>query len=382
MGIFLQTDLSWTESVHFQSFITGVIALNALTLGMELDLHWGGWLWVEEAMQAIYFFELSVRGKRHGWNFFIHSEDWAWNNLDFIIVMGGVLEQWMMPLYKLIMSLATGTVVESAHGGGSLLPLLRMLRLLRILRLLRLLKSFKPLYKLSLGVLEAMQAMQWVLVLTFVLLYASSILFTSLVGHGLMMGVTIPSQSRAIFGSVLESMFLLFRIMNGDQTPMEPLLHSAQLKILFILFMVISNWMVLAILTAVVSENMLCATNEFMRVEKKEDEDIAKKKSSERLIALFKEIDKDGDSTIDEPEFHALLADKGLCDEFCNATGLGVRDLKDLFTLLSHEEGDGHWCIDYESFVDKLQEEGNILCERSVFRLEQQMRSIETRIDS
>merc|ERR1712137_588089 len=298
MGIFLQTDLSWTESVHFQSFITGVIALNALTLGMELDLHWGGWLWVEEAMQTIYFFELSVRGKRHSWQFFIHPDDWAWNNLDFVIVMGGVMEQWMMPLYKMIIALATGTHVESAHGGGSLLPLLRMLRLLRILRLLRLLKSFKPLYKLSLGALEAMQAMQWVLVLTFVLLYAAAILFTSLVGHGLMVGVKINRESRHLFGSVLESMFMLFKVMNGDQTSMEPLLHSVQFKLLFILFMVVSNWMVLAILTAVVSENMISATDEHARVEKEEEDTKKALASSQELMRLFHTIDTHNDGMI------------------------------------------------------------------------------------
>merc|ERR1712137_1309291 len=359
MGIFLQTDLSWTESVHFQSFITGVIALNALTLGMELDLHWGGWLWVEEAMQAIYFFELSVRGKRHGWNFFIHSEDWAWNNLDFIIVMGGVPEQWMMPLYKLIMSLATGTVVESAHGGGSLLPLLRMLRLLRILRLLRLLKSFKPLYKLSLGALEAMQAMQWVLVLTFVLLYAAAILFTSLVGHGLMVGVKINRESRHLFGSVLESMFMLFKVMNGDQTSMEPLLHSVQFKLLFILFMVVSNWMVLATLTAVVSENMISATAEHEKLERTEADLQEKKDNTDKLMNLFHEIDQDGDGMIDEPEFHALMSEARLRQEFCDVTGLEVRDLKDLFSFLSKQHGEDRlWKIDYEVFVENCKMRG------------------------
>merc|ERR1712137_1420706 len=102
----------------------------------------------------------------------------------------------------------------------------------------------------------------------------------------------------------------------------------------------------------------ISATNEFMRAERQEDENHQKMKSSERLISLFNEIDKDGDSKIDEAEFHALLADKGLCDEFCDAAGLTVGDLKDLFTFLSHEGCDGRWHIDYQSFVTKLQVEG------------------------
>lgn len=379
--IFLAADLSWTEAAWFQSFITGIIALNALTLGIELDVEWYAWAWIEQTMLVIYLFELSVRMKRFGWRFFLHPEDWAWNNLDFIIVMGGVVEMWMMPLYKMVIYLLTGQQTEHKHH-GSLLPLLRMLRLLRILRLIRVLKGLKPLYKLSLGVLEAMQAMQWVLVLTLVLLYAAGILFTSLVGHGLMVGPEVSMESRALFGSVLQSMFLLFRVMNGDQEPMEPLLHSPKLKILFILFMVVSNWMVLAILTAVVSENMISATKDFMEAERQDDLLKNKIENGERLVALFKEIDKDGDGTIDKTEFDSLLSDEGLCNELSEATELERHDLKDLFLFLSHEDGFGNWRIDYEDFIEKLQDENKSVRERSLFRLEKQMRLIEIMMES
>jgi len=145
---------------------------------------------------------------------------------------------------------------------------------------------------------------------------------------------------------------------------------------------VVSNWMVLAILTAVVSENMISATKDFMEAERQDDLLKNKVENGERLVALFKEIDKDGDGTIDKGEFDSLLADEGLCNELSEATELERHDLKDLFLFLSHEDGFGNWRIDYEDFIEKLQDENKSVRERSLFRLEKQMRLIEIMMES
>eukprot|EP00438_Fugacium_kawagutii_P020015 Skav218961 [mRNA] locus=scaffold1876:61938:68746:- [translate_table: standard] len=44
IAFMLDWDLSWTEGAGFQSFIGGVIAVNALLMGCETDIDWGGWL--------------------------------------------------------------------------------------------------------------------------------------------------------------------------------------------------------------------------------------------------------------------------------------------------------------------------------------------------
>merc|ERR1740117_1771263 len=64
--------------------------------------------------------------------------------------------------------------------------LMRMLRLMRILRLVRLIKSVRPLYNMVMGVLAAVQAVFWVLVLTLAVLYAVGIMATRLIGQGLL----------------------------------------------------------------------------------------------------------------------------------------------------------------------------------------------------
>lgn len=83
--ILLHTDLSWTETPAFHSFITCVIVLNSIIFGLERDLHSNIWLWAEETMHIVYAFEMFVRFKRWGWDFFLRREDWAWNQFDFFL---------------------------------------------------------------------------------------------------------------------------------------------------------------------------------------------------------------------------------------------------------------------------------------------------------
>lgn len=378
--IFLLSDSSWIEGTVFQSFISGVIFLNSISLGLENDIQWDGWTWLEQTMLVIYFFELAMRVKTQSFHFFVHEDDWCWNNLDFAIVAAGIFEQWMLPVRFLIESLITGEPWVH-HNCSSLLPLLRIMRLLRILRLIKLLKVFKPLHRLAVGVLQAMAEMQWVLVLTSVLLYVCAVLFTSLVGHGLIYGGEVSSDAQALFGSVPRSLMLLFRVMNGDTTVMESLLTTAPLKLLYVTFLVVSNWAVLAILTAVVSDNMITATEVHEKEEVHEQQVEHQAHCRGRLLTLFREIDKDGSGTLTRAEFDTMLADKELREELLDTASLTLEDMQDLFSFLSHHTPDGEK-IEYTDFIEKLQNEGKVASQRSVYRLLKQMSICEQELEA
>merc|ERR1711933_453651 len=139
----------------------------------------------------------------------------------------------------------------------------------------RLMRSVKPLYRLMIGVMEALQGMQWVMVMTIVLLYAAAIVFTSLIGHGYLYGGDPPEEAVELFGTVPQSMFVLFKLMNDDQSVVDPILSSFAGRILFAVFMVLANWAILAILTSVVSDNMIAAS---MRSDQEDKESEAKAK--------------------------------------------------------------------------------------------------------
>merc|ERR1712232_673156 len=101
--------------------------------------------------------------------------------------------------------------------------------------------------------MHAFDAMKWVMTLTFLLLYGGAIVFTSLIGHGYIYSSKseIPPEANLYFGTVAQSSFSLFKLMNGDTSVVEPITKDMKGRLLFVAFMVISNWAVLAILTSV-----------------------------------------------------------------------------------------------------------------------------------
>jgi len=210
------------------------------------------------------------------------------------------------------------------------------LRIMRVLRLVRLLKTIKPLYRLLLGVIESLKAMQWVMVLTMLMLYAGAIFWTSLVGKGLIYGGKPPPDGIKHFGTVPTSLFSLFRIMNGDTSVVRSVCDTVFGQLLFAVFMVLSNWAILAILTSVVSDNMISASQAAAEEDKKKDREDDYAHCVGRLNALFREIDKDSSGFISEPEWQELCQDPDLFRELSLATSYNnEKDLHDLFKCLA-----------------------------------------------
>eukprot|EP00913_Durusdinium_trenchii_P018620 g17498.t1 len=360
IAFMLEWDLSWTEGAGFQSFIGGVIAVNALLMGCETDIDWGGWLVFENGLLCIYVFELVVRLKRLGREFFsCESPDIVWNLLDLAIVLSSAGDSWLVPLINVARKSFQGSpssldsALAKAHGVnvGQLMMLMRLLRLLRILRLAKLVKSVRPLYILVVSVTAAVQGVVWVLVLTVVTLYAMGILTTRLIGHKMIFDSDQAVDEALIspFKTVPDSMFTLFRVMSGAQSDGESealdsiMDNIPTFKFAFVFFMVTSSWTLLSILTAVVSENMISTTS----VQEKEiqlmseEEDRKLKRHIQDLKELFQEINTTGDGIVRE---------------------LPVRYVQEVMkTLAINSE---------EEFVECLLDVGNPVTEKSTMRLE------------
>lgn len=193
-----------------------VIAMNTVVMAFELDVAWSGWVWIEGAFLAVYSFELIVKMKHAGWRYWVDLDNVFWNYLDFIIVAAGVLDMCIMPLFRFLsteMLGDDGDAHDSHDGGGSFGHLVRMVRIVRVLRLVRLVKSVKPLYLLLSCVVESLRAMQWVLLLTMLILYGFAIFWTGLIGKGLIYpDQEVPEAVSDAFGAVWSSLFSLFSI--------------------------------------------------------------------------------------------------------------------------------------------------------------------------
>jgi len=384
IGVFLHADLSWAEGPTFQLFIMGVIGFNSILMGLEADIpDFFLWYYVEQLLLVIFTFELLVRLRHSGCEFFFSTSDLIWNWLDFIIVFGGIVDQWLMPMISVVDHLMGEEEIGQSDSMGQVMTILRMARLLRILRLVRLVKSIPPLYTLIVGIVQAMQGMGWVLVLTTVLLYAFALLGVKLVGHGLLFGgAPVDAAVTQIFPTVFESMFVLFRSMNGDWEALEPLfIRLPFTKVVFIMFTVISTWAILSILTAVVSDNMINATNMHRDEELQEEHEEKTAATNKMLEDIFNNIARSSRDHISKSEFDQLLHgsdDPTDADALKKATNLNERDLEEIFDILSRvPSAGGDPVVNREAFSETVQIESQPVSMRAMMKLEKRICDVE-----
>jgi len=408
----VQGEMRWVYAPEFELFMSAVIALNAVVMSLELDFDWGGWSLVENAFLVIYVLELAARIKSSGCSYWIDRNNLLWNYLDFVIVAVGVVDLWLTPAIALFQTEVLGAEDGVEMDSNGIISLLRLMRLFRILRLVKLVKTIQPLYRLLLGVIDSLKAMQWVMLLTILMLYGGAIFWRSLVGKGLIyMGSQAPDGPSEHFRSVPSALFSLFRLMNGDTEVAETTCTTTAGKLLFVAFMVVANWAILAILTSVVSDNMIASSSKVLEEEAEKEAERKHQLRIGRLRALFREVDTDCSGAISSQEWDALLMDKGLLHELSDAAALDRRDLQELFNCIaiqprrnhtrppskyfSDDEGDitarsqggrlrntDARIMHYDAFIEELQDEARPADKRAVLRLLSRVQELENRVDA
>jgi voltage-gated sodium channel len=211
------------ESEAFQRSIIAVILLNAVTLGLETSHavmeHFGTVLHVlDRIMLGIFVVELSLRLYAHGLRFFRDP----WGVFDFLVV--------------------SISLVPASSG-------LSVLRALRVLRTLRLISAVPGMRMVVSGLLNAIPAMTSIIALLLLVIYVGAVLGTELYG------ATAPQH----FGDLGSSLFTLFQVMTGEAWPdiaADVLPSHPTAWIFFVIFILISTFVVLNLFTAVVVSAM------------------------------------------------------------------------------------------------------------------------------
>jgi len=236
------------------------------------------------------------------------------------------------------------------------------------------------------GVIESLKAMQWVLILTVLALYACSIVFTSVVGGGLISAAPGEGQKETLknFGTVTDSIFSLFKLMNGDTSVVEPITDSPAGQLIFVTFMIISNWAILAILTSVVSDNMISTSQKQIEDDAAAEGEKDRQKRLQRLTTLFQEVDREGTGYIGKQQWCAILEDKGLHYELRDASGLTDDALNDCFVHLARFETDGVHdggaMLPYDGLLKILKVDGLAADKAAILHLTLQLGALENRI--
>lgn len=211
------------ENVRFQTFIIGVIVINAITLGFETDAGivdtYGHLLhWFDRVALVIFTIEIVLKLIAYRLGFFRDP----WNVFDFIIV---------------------GVALVPASGAFS------VLRAMRILRALRLVSMVKSMRRVVAALLSALPGMGSIITLLSLVLYVSAVMGTKL----------FAEVSPEYFGSLGKTLFTLFQVMTMEgwaDIARDIMVAKPWAWLFFLIFIMVSTFTVLNLFIAVVVNAM------------------------------------------------------------------------------------------------------------------------------
>ena len=215
---------NFVESKNFQNFITGLIIINGITMGMETSksimVDYGVYLHIFDIFViSIFTIEVSLRIYVHRVSFFKDG----WSVFDFIIV---------------VISL-----VPTSSG-------FEILRILRVLRLLRLVTIIPQMRKIVLALIKVIPGMASVAALVLLFFYIFAIMATQLYSE------SFPQW----FGTLGDSFYTLFQVMTLESWSMgivRPIMEVHPYAwVFFIPFIFIVTFIMINLIIAVVVDAM------------------------------------------------------------------------------------------------------------------------------
>jgi voltage-gated sodium channel len=206
------------EASTFQRIVITVIVLNAITLGLQtsdqIEASYGGTLDLFDTVVLAFFIaELTLRLYVYRWRFFTDP----WSVFDFLVV---------------------GIALVPSAGN------LSVLRALRILRAMRLVSQVPGMKRVVSGLLSAIPGMVSIIALLGLVNYVGAVLATEMYGG-----------SSEHFRSLPKSLFTLFQVMTGEAWPdiaNDVLPEHPGAWIFFVIFILVSTFVVLNLFTAVI----------------------------------------------------------------------------------------------------------------------------------
>lgn len=249
---------AFVDHNYFFSFITTVILINAVTLGLEtsksISAQYGDILNIlDEAALGIFVIEIALKLFAHRLSFFKKG----WNLFDFIIV------------------------------GVSLLPAigpLAVLRALRVLRVLRLVSVVPEMRRVISALFSAIPGMASIMAVLMIIFYVSAVLATKLFG----MHPDLIIAER--FDSLGSSLFTLFQIMTlegwSDEIVRPIMAVYPYAWLFFIPFIIITSFAVLNLFIGIIVD----AINIIHAQEDEENAALIEDPVHKELKALRKDI--------------------------------------------------------------------------------------------
>ncbi|MGC6518376.1 MAG: ion transporter [Candidatus Puniceispirillaceae bacterium] len=248
---------AFVESRAMTAFITALILVNAVTLGMETDKElnasFGSALyWADKVILVIFTFELTLKFIAYRWSFFRSG----WNLFDLAIV----------------------TIAWLPTSGA-----LTVLRALRILRVLRLISVVPQMRRVVAAIGHSIPGMVSVVGVLGLIFYVSAVLATKLFG-------THPDpHMQEWFGTISASAYTLFQIMTLESWSMgvvRPTMYLFPFAWAFFLpFIIVTSFAVLNFFIGIIVDSMQMA-QKLEAQESGDDDDMPMTKKDYRDLVM------------------------------------------------------------------------------------------------
>jgi len=239
--------------------------------------------------------------------------------LDTIAVFLSCAELWILP-----------------HLLGDILPFSRMIWLVRFLRVLSMIPSLR---ELTLGIMDALHGLFWVLIFLFIFVYALAVVLTRMVGHQKKSEDEDVQEVMDMFSNVGNSMFYLFQLTSQwSLVPLFPLLKASPfICVSFTLFYIYSGWVIVAVMTGTVSFTMISFKERMVQDDDSREEE---KRHFVKLVLtdIFEQLDSNGDGELDYEEFKALLKSKEVLLLLSDHTDIKIQDLEDMWQWIDTDK--------------------------------------------
>jgi len=296
---------------------------------------------VEHGVLVFSIFELCILGARWRAGIMFKSiADGRFIASDCVVVFICIIEKWGIPLQS-VLNFDTG--IENNMVCRTLMKMVWLFRFIRLIRIV------PALSELAHGVMDAIQGLFWVLCFMLLLIYAIAILCTRLIGHYKGEEDAEVEEVQKMFRDVRTSMFYLFETMSSwTLVPLIPLFQIAPItRILFVLFYIYAGWTLLAVMTGVVSFNMIALRAQMTREDEVKEHD-KKEKAKEVLMEIFAFSDADRSGELSHEEFDAMVSNPDIIATIQANTHIKLHDLEDLWHWLDDDSSD---TISWEEFL-------------------------------
>lgn len=294
------------------------------------------------ALNCWYFLELMLKLCAEGCRFF-YSDDWKWNLFDFFLIFSSLLDM-------LAESMDTGALEL-----GRLLRAIRLFRIVRTVRIVRLLVYLYEFRKMAVSLMSSVQTLFWSLVLLFFIIYTFGVWLTQAVSVHLHTNPEAKAVDGLVvnYGTLGSTIYTLYKCISTGLNwgiLVEPLSAIDQTAAgLFVIFISISFFGVLNIVTSVFVESAMQTTRRYrdlMLQDSFHQQNIYVK----HLKEIFSVIDTDDSGTINLLELKEfIMNEQPQLRDYFDALELNATNLHALFRLLDH---DGSGSIDINEFCD------------------------------